>query len=276
MIERIYLQWVGTSSFATVDDYLADVKRHGVCKRLPNLNIALEVAKPGTLVFLVHDQGRACSCLACSELIVCPKCGGTGVFLEERKSCPRCHGLGSIERSTGGSALVDGEQWPYIRLLRLRKNRASEFWKREHQIEQVQFCKVCGGRGKLPQGVVFGFFAPQSVVWIRGGRQPKSALTRLQGARIAVFRKSRHFGRNLERGGYYAVVPPDRKCTPPVHLVNAVREMFGPGVQYAHGFFGQLNEPIPYTGKFFRGVKRWEAPPYVPEDFEPNVLEGVA
>lgn len=277
MIERTYLQWVGTSFFATVEDYLTEVEQLGVCRKLPNLNVAVEVAKPGTLIFLAHDQGRTRECLACAQLVTCPTCAGTGELDGQAlRPCPRCHGLGALERGTGGSALVDGERWTYIRLLRLRKNRAHDFWKQEHAIEQVEFCKACGGRGKVPQGVVFGFYAPKAVVGIKGVRFGESALARLEDAGIRLLGRHALSPRTLTKGSYYAIVPPNQKRTIPTDLANAAQELLGPGIQYAHGLFGRLPEPIPYSGKHFRGIKRWEVPAHIPDEPERGLLEGVA
>jgi hypothetical protein len=271
MIGRTYLQWVGTSSFATVDAFVADVMEHGVCKKLPNRNVAMECAKPGTLIFLAHDRGQLKECLACAELVVCPTCMGS--TLHEGKRCMRCRGLGALERGTGGHAFVDGETWTYVRFLQLKKNHWHEFWKSPHEIGDVHYCPTCGGRGKIPQGVVFAFFVPQVVGYLPRESESSERLAGLEFNRIVVLRTEQTNGRKLEPGSYYALTSPG---TPPPtsDVCEAVAKLVGPKVRWAN-LLGRLDEPIPYEGKHFRGIKRWEVPPYVPEYEPPGLLEGI-
>jgi hypothetical protein len=271
MIERSYLQWVGTSSYATVEDFAADAVERGVCKKLPNRNVAMECAKPGTLIFLAHDRGQLKECLACAELVVCPTCMGS--TLHEGKRCMRCRGLGALERGTGGHALVDGETWTYVRLLQLKKNRGHEFWKSSHEIGDVHYCPACGGRGKIPQGVVFAFFVPQFVVYLPTIDERPERLVGLEYNRIAIRRSAEVNGRKLEPGGFYALTEPEA-APPDFEDREAIAQLVGPGVRWTN-LLGLLNEPIPYEGKHFRGIKRWEVPPYIPEPETPDLLEGI-
>lgn len=270
MIERTYLQWVGTSHFATVDEFLAEVRTKGVCKKLPNRNVAVECAKPGTLIFLAHDRGQLKECLECAELVTCPTCGGEGEINGSR--CLRCKALGALERGTGGHALVDGETWTYVRLMQLKKNRWHEFWKSPHSIQNVHHCPACGGRGRIPLGVVFGFYMPQSVVYVAKPGEDGELLDRLAHNGVRVTYK-RVLSRRVEPGGYYATTAPSPSC-PPAGMVQEIEKLVGPGVLYASGF-GLLTVPIPYQGKHFRGIKKWEAPVYVPEPEAPGLLEGL-
>lgn len=270
MIQRTYLQWVGTSHFATVEDFCADVRERGVCKKLPNKNVATEVAKPGTAIFLAHDQGRLRECLTCAELVTCPTCLGNE-FVEGKK-CMRCKGLGALERGTGGHALVDGETWTYVRLMQLKKNRWHDFWKTQHEIENVQHCPTCGGRGRIPQGVVFALYVPSSVVYV--ARRSDSAKLResLKFASIEIISKGAR-ARRLQPGSFYALTLTDgASLTDETRL--SILKLVGP-CRESEGGLIKLHEPIPYEGKHFRGIKRWDAPGYIEEPTERDILEGV-
>lgn len=260
MIERVYLQWIGTSSYPTIDSFVEDVRRVGVCKKLPNKAVAKEVADHVTVIFLAHDQGRFKQCLQCAELAVCPACNGACEIDGQR--CEWCHGLGSYERGTGGQAIVDGETWSYTRLLQLKKNKHHDFWKSEHTFGKVWYCPACGGRGKLPLGVVFGFFVPFWVVRAEDGET------------------ARRLEPDSDVGGYFAVAPTEdvaikRGKNPnlPEALRLDIESLVGKCSYY--GDFGLLDRSIPYEGKHFRGVKKWEPIRLNAEEEGRDPLEGI-
>lgn len=260
MIKRSYLQWVGTSHFATIADFKAEVAEHGVFKRLPNLGMARQLAQPGTVVYLVHDQGLIRDCPACARDEVCPSCHGGG------EQCRRCKGLGVIEVGTGGYAEVDGDRWDYVRWLRLRKTPAHTFWEREHQVGAVKPCEACGGRGRIPIGAVFAFYVPSQVVVVANGAKPGQAQQLAEQEGFVYWGpgcnpKRDRASAKAPQPGLYALA---RYDGPPTPLARDVEALAGTGVE-VHGRVGLLAEPLVYRAKQFRGMKRWAPPALVEE-----------
>lgn len=272
MVNRAYLQWIGTGNFASIADFVKAVPSDGVCRKLPNRPVAIEVAKPGTIVLLVHDQGRLQECLACSEMQTCPECGGSG---GGDPVCQRCKGLGSLERGTGGDAMVDGERWPYVRYIKLKRNRGHEFWQSEHEIEDVEFCAVCGGRGRLPLGAIFGLYAPESVSYVLRPTDPTALAQTLSDASIRVHKHQDVSNRGWTAGSFYAVTAAAPRDTPPVdEMLLEVAQILDKRLLY-YGNFAHLPEPMAYKGKHFRGLKRWQLIP-MGAPTPPALMEGVA
>lgn len=252
---RTYLQWVGTGHYPTIDDFVEEAREHGILKRLPNLGVARELAKPRTAVFLVHDRGVVRGCPACAVLRPCPTCAGDG------SDCQRCKGLGSIEVSTGGHVEVDGARSDYLWWLRLRKNPKHSFWNREHTVVGIKPCGACGGRGKIPLGSVFGVYLP-SVLAV-GDR------VRLVGDRIgrvpleqAEAWPRRPWGKP-GAGLYSFAIAHGSMSSAAFEFREAYYEALG-GVDFT-GDLGVFAEPIAYRAKQFRGLKRW-TPPVLEEE----------
>lgn len=275
MLDRSYLQWVGTRWHATIADFVEEAKQLGVSKKLPNRHMARVLARPGCVVFLVHDQGRSRTCLACAETVVCPLCQG----FDTGERCPRCASLGSVEVGTGGSVLVDGERWSYSRYLKLRRKRTHEFWQEEHDINLLPYCRVCGGRGALPEGAIFGLYAPDRILYVNGtGATPPPDVGR-PGAGVEVIPElaarewPRRSGGFMLPRAFYAVAA--TTGDPRRELVEYVVQHFGDGGAEFYGNLAVLKEPVGYGEKLFRGLKRWEPPELVPEAPAPSILEGV-
>jgi hypothetical protein len=149
-------------------------------------------------------------------------------------------------------------------LLQLKKNRHHAFWKTEHRFGKVWYCPACGGRGKLPLGVIFGFFIPYWVTFARNGNE----------ARLASQNPP------PENGGYFAVSPSEEVALkrgialmPPSVLQSDIEALVGK-CSYSGGF-GLLDRQIHYEGKHFRGVKKWEPPRLSVEEEGRDPLEGV-
>jgi hypothetical protein len=66
-LKNIYLMWVGSESYPTIESYAKEADALGISKRLPNANIARALGQPDTVVFVAHDEG---------EHEPCPKCAG--------------------------------------------------------------------------------------------------------------------------------------------------------------------------------------------------------
>lgn len=258
MAERSYLQWVGTSHYPTIEAFLDEAKELGICKRLPNLGLAAEVAKPGTVIFMVHDRGRARPCPACAITVVCPTCRGS--ILVQGHDCARCCGLGSVEESTGGYAEVDGGRWSYLRWLRLRKTPGHPFWKDEHTVGQVKPCKACGGRGRIPLGAVFGLYVPR-VICVGGASAlgvPRSV--EACGFEYVPWHKAKRWpkrGAGKVVPGLYAVADYKEQGDVIGAATQAVHDLeLSQGMRLCCDV-ALLDEPLPYRNKQFRGLKRW-------------------
>jgi hypothetical protein len=255
-----YLQWVGTSHYATIASYLAEVRVWGVVRRLPNLGMARQLAHQHPVVFLVHDRGSVRACPACAREVLCDECRGASEVTVGgvNQRCPSCKGLGTVEQGTGGYAEVDGERWDYSRWLRLRKLPRHQFWSEGHQVGVVKPCQACGGRGRIPIGQVFGVYAPGRVVLVGKGKQQQAQIEGFDHLHEFLPHPTNGTGRKLQPG-LYALARYDGE--PSAELVDALLELTGSEAE-VHGEFAILREPIPYVAKQFRGLKRW-APPVV-------------
>lgn len=155
-----YLQWVSTAHYPTIDDFVAEAKEMGVSKRIINFRMAAKLAKEDSCIYLVHNNGHFSHCFACSVAQECAFCRG------RYEICPRCKGLGTVEKATGGYAVVDGVRWDYCKYIKLRRQSWHEFWKEEHTIGATSPCKNCGGKGRIPVGEIFGCFIPEEIVYL--------------------------------------------------------------------------------------------------------------
>ena len=73
-IQNAYLMWVGAEHYKTITDFTKEVSEMGLSKRLPNAETAQALLKPGTVVFIAHDEGEYTPCPVCTGLIECPEC----------------------------------------------------------------------------------------------------------------------------------------------------------------------------------------------------------
>lgn len=257
-IKRAYLQWISGGPFPSARDFIGEAHERGISRRVPNLSTAAALAQSGTLIFLIHAEGRKDECLACAETVVCSKC-------ETRNpNCPLCRGLGSIERGTGGYALMDGERWSYLRYIKMRRRSKHVFWQDEHEIRDVTRCKSCGGHGSVPRGAVFGFFVPDAVEYIPIPRNKKITPSVLEARNIKtvpakVVAKEGRRAEGFRQPGFYMVTRP--KDDGDSVLQEATAQLSDAGIVSSqnvgiHRHFATLVEPMVHGGKRFRGLKR--------------------
>lgn len=263
-----YLQWVGLKDYPTSDIFLKEVKQGGLFKKLPNSKVAISLTKSNPLIYLAHSEGRMRTCLACSKLVPCTECmnmpdpmGGPAT------ACKRCKGLGSYEVGTGGFAEVDGVRWDYVRYIRLKRQPWHEFWTAEHDIGDVKPCDQCGGRGKIPLGGIFAAYIPNEIVKV--GDPKERAPLSLQGIRLIPWSLvakpiSPQNGRELQVGFYAKTYPtawgPKRDTNRAQAIWQENSEeltSIGVAIERCDGNFLVLEDPVAYTGKQFRGIKRW-------------------
>jgi len=265
---KTYLQWVGTGYYATISDFVIDVRDRGLVKRLPNIRTAVSFSKNDVAVFLTHNNGRLRQCLACAEPTICPLCHG------EDDECLRCRGLGSLEKGTGGYATIDGEKWTFLRYVKMKRNTKHPFWDSEHVVGDVSWCKVCGGRGQVPLGEVFGFYIPEEY-WCVVRDPIEDSPEEIIYSNIKVFSKRDVKKRGLFDKGFYAVV--EKEVSERVaRLKSEVLAKIGdPPVEHLGGFV-LLEQPFSYIEKQFRGVKSWEPPVFIKDEEERHPLDGIA
>lgn len=265
---KTYLQWVGTSYYATVSDFVIDVRERGFVKRLPNVRTAISFSKNEVAIFLAHNNGRLRQCLACAESTVCPSCKG------KDDSCPRCKGLGVIERGTGGYAVVDGEKWTFLRYVKMKRNHKHDFWKTEHDISETSWCETCGGRGQVPIGEVFGFYIPEEYWHVSELPVRDCPDGAVQNSTIRIFSRD-DVEYDLSDNGFYAVVKLEESDKVSRLKREVLAKIGDPPVEHIGGFV-LLREPFSYIEKQFRGVKGWEPPVFIAGDEEVAPLEGIA
>ena len=68
-----YLMWVGSDNYSNIDEWVDEVERLGVSKRLPNVSVAQAMGKPNTVVFVAHDEGEWKDCPECIGIIENPE-----------------------------------------------------------------------------------------------------------------------------------------------------------------------------------------------------------
>lgn len=65
-ITNTYLMWIGKDHYPTIQSYTDEAEALGISKRLPNAAVAQALSRPGTVVFLAHDEGNYEECGECS------------------------------------------------------------------------------------------------------------------------------------------------------------------------------------------------------------------
>lgn len=70
---KSYLMWIGKEHYPTIADYVNEVTKAGVSKRVATPEIAANLAQPGTMVYLAHDEGERKDCPHCLREIENPE-----------------------------------------------------------------------------------------------------------------------------------------------------------------------------------------------------------
>ena len=262
MIERSYLSWVSGELYLTPEAFSSEARERGITLRICNPAMACELAKSGTVIYFAHNrQGKESRvCHSCSQMISCPQCHGRG--LPHGARCDRCLDHGVIELGSGGWAEVDGVRWTYKKYITLRRVPNHPFWQQEHKIGKIAPCRECGGRGRVPFGVVFAAATPESVIIVtRDGRRPRveAQITRdleVISEREARKRwpRSRCSQRIVE--GLWAMATANGEPTP---LAAEIAKVLN-GQAKAQGGFIEFADPVVVRGKQFIALKRWSHP----------------
>lgn len=204
-IQHSYLMWVGEVNYGSAAEFVDEVRKLGVSKRLPGIGMAKTLSEPGSLLLVAHDDGEAFSCDACLGQIECSLCrkqvglinrwkaqadavrarykgedmpAGKARIVKIREAriaaarkamsgCELCDGEGAYECGTGGYVVrADGSRMDY---------RSFNYWIRQPhkfdastEVTGQHMCEACGGTGKFPAAAIFGAFVPEIEVVLRG------------------------------------------------------------------------------------------------------------
>lgn len=214
-IENSYLMWIGSEHYDTIGDYSDEAIALGVSKRLPSPAVAREMVKPGTVVFVAHDEGETHDCPKCLGTIDCPDCRkrivemtalraavmkvrsrfedfiaeaprGQKRFVEIREEkinkledacseCETCEGAGQLAAGTGGKVVLRDGKTMDYRAFNYWLHQPSKFDPNK-EVRSRHMCRHCGGTGTLPDAKVFGMFIPQDIEYILTGDESEKAL----------------------------------------------------------------------------------------------------
>lgn len=170
-----------------------------------------------------------------------------------------------IESGTGGKVETVNI---FTGMTEMMDYRKYDYWHRQPKkfnkkwiLVGKEMCKTCGGKGRLPEGRIFGLFIPTDIEYVlrdedteevrkimdkRGFRLVYSAELSVEKERKCGYRK---------KGGVYAVAKTSGEGT----LEDAIKskKIKPQGVEIKGDFIKYLS-PVSIEGKRFRGVKRWE------------------
>lgn len=181
------------------------------------------------------------------------------------KCCPQCNDDGVIKSGSGGTVVFQNDvTWDY---------RQYNYWL--HQPKKIQecgleglpkdiktldrfvkedhMCAECGGRGELPEGVVFGLFFPTAMEFISAGMKYVDEKAAKDGFHVvrgpALAREPKRGCGTRKAGGVYVVAHEVRagKLDVAAALKAAGAELRGPLIQFV--------EPVSVEFKRCRGVK---------------------
>lgn len=281
-----YMMWVGAEHYPTIADWTAEAAKLGVSKRLPNAAMATALMEPNTVVFVAHDEGEWLDCEECLGTIECGECRKRQVeifkletrleapdtkpavaarlrakadkLIDDKASCEECMGVGSHTHGTGGTVrfengkTMDYRQYNYW----LHQPKA---WTadKEGGIAESSPCVSCGGKGKLPNGVVFGMFIPSGVEMIVSSDVEAETAKALGLAPVGmdvVERETKRGCGKRKHGGVYVVTTPVGDAAKVAETTKALDVATDLDIK---GNFVQFLSPISISGtKRFRGLAR--------------------
>jgi hypothetical protein len=205
-LKATYLAWIGSIHYPTIRSWVSEVKLSGVSKRLPNAAHGRALLKPGTVIFVAHDEGELLDCGDCLGRVECPACRKRSARaarwhaeLETLKKNFR--GDWDTEATKGqrrnqrvreqhvtrllkecedcstckGRNHFQGSTGGFVELTDGRKidYRTYTYWLHQPgkfnplQLVRARYmCTGCGGSGHLPIGQVFGMFVAQRVEYV--------------------------------------------------------------------------------------------------------------
>ena len=217
--EAAYLMWIGASHYATTDDFVEEAVRLGTSKRIHDIAMGHTLNRPGTVIFVAHDDGEKTDCPDCVGELQCPDCRvrrrkirpkkkelkefqkrfekepsqsvkrsiavrekAIAELQEECEQCELCAGTGYGRAGTGGSVeLIDGEGKVHE-----WDYRRFRYWLRQpgkFNVDDYEvrehLCETCGGNGVIPSGKIVGMIVPDRIEYILRGDEDLQTLTKI-------------------------------------------------------------------------------------------------
>lgn len=301
-IDQAWLQWVGRQHYEDAAGFVDEMLAQGVSKKVPSLGIAQNLMKPGTVVFLAHDDGEVLDCPHCHEVVVCGTCDGAGRVKNEKGhtvDCVKCEGKGDYAISTGGWITFDGEEMMYREFLarckkdpvmretidRLGLDMKSRKTKKMLWEEWGKRCMKCSGSGRMPQGFIFGMFRPSAIEYIlrpEDGEEVEQEMADKKVKTVTLKKLATEARRGCgyrQPGGIYVVTEAGQR-KPSENFEKAIEELIERGAISPKGYevvgdFVRFLAPIPIEGqKRFRGIAKWALDPLAEEEAQ-MALEAI-
>ena len=284
-IKQAWLMWVGEKFYGTFEDFAKEAVEQGISKRVPNAGFAKALMEEGNVVFLAHHDGEKDECPDCAGRFECPDCAGEGTYLRghgsKRKAttCERCDGEGEVTEGTGGSVIVDGEQWPFKRYVGAKRHG---FKDADHEVTLPIQCDVCSGKGRTTRAKLMGVFIPSGVEYILKGSETEDELAKLKEKVPGVrFVEASELGTELPRGcgrrkpgGVYVMSADASEAAPTVAELVA-RGLIEPEAVEVKGGFVRFLNPVDIAQKQFRGIKKITVPAGAMRETE-HIMEALA
>lgn len=194
----------------------------------------------------------------------------------EMEGCEVCEGAGQYEGGTGGHvAFGDEDTWDYRKFTYYLHQPT--IWNPEMKDgAKIEVCETCGGKGKLPEGMVFGFFVPSGIEYIAREEDAEEIkeLMKDHGATIVesktLLTESRRGCGVRKAGGVYVVAAADSDgAAAKATLAKLVEEgAIEPDAAEVVGDFVKFLAPVAIGEKRFRGIKRWTMVEEAAEEME--------
>jgi len=140
-IAATYLMWIGSEHYKTAKDWISEALEQGVSKRLPNDHMGAALLRPGTVVFVAHDEGEHSSCPECAGVAACPECR-KNAEAEQRELAVAERFLEEAKKHENGSS---EHKSCYLRAKNARKRA------QKHDDNQLN-CELCFGSGYVGEG----------------------------------------------------------------------------------------------------------------------------
>jgi hypothetical protein len=177
----------------------------------------------------------------------------------ECTSCEECMGNGELTAGSGGHVVFEnGKRWDY-RHYNYHLHQPTKWTPAEEGgITEIKRCESCGGTGRLPLGMIFGFFVPEALEKIVTGEEEakEAAAKGIRPVSVEVVKSERKRGCGKRKaGGVYVTTSgspiPSKAATA---VADALADK-GLGEVEVKGNFVRFLAPVPVHGmKRFRGL----------------------
>jgi len=223
-IARSYLMWIGSEHYKDIAAYSDEAITLGVSKRLPSVAAAKALTEPGSVIFVVHDEGETTECPECYGELECPECrkrafqierlseviadikarfddfdseASAGAkrsvkvrlarqarLAEDTAKCPICAGEKSYQGGTGGYVVLKDGSKMDHRQYNYWLHQPGRF--DDSTVVERHQCEHCGGKGTKPCAKVFGMFVPDRVEYILTGDESNELIDELKKHRVTL------------------------------------------------------------------------------------------